>query len=85
VDGGRTWSSSLGDLPKGNYADGATRFSLGISHPAGASSPTLYTGFDYVDSGTWSGFVGSTARAEVAWPVKRSETWVQVTPPSALR
>jgi len=51
VDGGRTWSSSLGDLPKGNYADGATRFSLGISHPAGASSPTLYTGFDYVDSG----------------------------------
>lgn len=49
TDGGATWTSSLGNLPKGNYAEGGTRFSLGISHPAGAAKPTLYTGFDWFD------------------------------------
>ncbi|MGZ4493162.1 MAG: hypothetical protein ACXVWU_00550 [Nocardioides sp.] len=50
TDGGATWSSALGNLPQGDYSGGGTRFSLGISHPAGAATPTLYTGFDYFDS-----------------------------------
>ncbi|HEY0449158.1 hypothetical protein [Actinophytocola sp.] len=49
ADGGATWASALGDLPKGNYLEGGTRFSLGLSHPAGDAHPTLYTGFDYFD------------------------------------
>ena len=34
------WAS----LPAGNFLEGGTRFSLGISHPAGATHATLYTG-----------------------------------------
>jgi uncharacterized repeat protein (TIGR01451 family) len=49
TDGGLTWSSALGNLPAGNFAEGGTRFSLGISHPAGAANATVYTGFDYFD------------------------------------
>jgi uncharacterized repeat protein (TIGR01451 family) len=49
TNGGATWTSALGDLPKGNFLEGGTRFSLGLSHPAGAASATLYTGFDYFD------------------------------------
>jgi uncharacterized repeat protein (TIGR01451 family) len=49
TDGGATWASALGDLPKGNFLEGGTRFSLGLSHPAGAATATLYTGFDYFD------------------------------------
>jgi uncharacterized repeat protein (TIGR01451 family) len=49
TDGGLTWVSALGDLPPGNYLEGGTRFSLGISHPAVAASATVYTGFDYFD------------------------------------
>jgi len=49
TDGGATWTSALGDLPAGNYLEGGTRFSLGISHPASDATPTLYTGFDYFD------------------------------------
>ena len=49
TDGGLTWTSSLGNLPQGNFLEGATRFSLGISHPTGAANSTLYTGFDYFD------------------------------------
>jgi uncharacterized repeat protein (TIGR01451 family) len=49
TDGGLTWTSALGDLPAGNFLEGGTRFSLGISHPAGDATPTLYTGFDYFD------------------------------------
>ena len=41
----------MGGLPAGNFAQGGTRFSLGISDPTAASSPTLYTGFDYYDLG----------------------------------
>jgi uncharacterized repeat protein (TIGR01451 family) len=49
TDGGLTWASALGNLPAGNYLEGGTRFSLGISHPAGADHATVYTGFDYFD------------------------------------
>ncbi|MCU1538270.1 MAG: hypothetical protein JWP82_2621 [Humibacillus sp.] len=76
TDGGATWTSSLGNLPAGNFAAGATRFALGISHPAGAANPTLYTGYDYFDTAdkyhggaiwkstdggtTWANATGST-------------------------
>jgi len=49
ANGGATWASALGDLPKGNFLEGGTRFSLGLSHPAGDAHATLYTGFDYFD------------------------------------
>ncbi len=49
TNGGLTWSSALGNLPAGNYLEGGTRFSLGISHPAGAAHATVYSGFDYFD------------------------------------
>ena len=49
TNGGATWSSSLGNLPAGNFLEGGTRFSLGVSRPSGAAQPTLYTGFDYFD------------------------------------
>jgi len=49
TDGGAHWASTLGNLPAGNFLEGGTRFSLGVSHPAGAAQPTLYTGFDYFD------------------------------------
>jgi uncharacterized repeat protein (TIGR01451 family) len=49
TNGGATWASALGDLPKGNFEEGGTRFSLGLAHPAGAPNATLYTGFDYFD------------------------------------
>jgi uncharacterized repeat protein (TIGR01451 family) len=50
TNGGNTWSSALGNLPAGNFVEGGTRFSLGLSHPAGAANATVYTGFDYFDS-----------------------------------
>jgi uncharacterized repeat protein (TIGR01451 family) len=49
TDGGATWTSALGNLPAGNFLEGGTRFALGLSHPNGAASPTIYTGFDYFD------------------------------------
>ncbi|HEY3528694.1 MAG TPA: hypothetical protein VGK78_06045 [Nocardioides sp.] len=49
TDSGHTWSPAMTGLPAGNFLEGGTRFSLGISDPAGASAPTLYTGFDWFD------------------------------------
>jgi uncharacterized repeat protein (TIGR01451 family) len=49
TDGGAHWASALGNLPAGNFLEGGTRFSLGISHPHGAAHATVYTGFDYFD------------------------------------
>ena len=51
TDGGSTWHKAMGGLPAGLYLQGGTRFSLGISDPPDATSPTLYTGFDYYDLG----------------------------------
>jgi uncharacterized repeat protein (TIGR01451 family) len=47
-NGGKSWSNAMGNLPQGQFTAGATRFSLGISHPAGKSA-FVYTGFDYFD------------------------------------
>ncbi len=49
TNGGLTWASAMGTLPAGNFLEGGTRFSLGISHPAGQAKATVYTGFDYFD------------------------------------
>jgi uncharacterized repeat protein (TIGR01451 family) len=51
TNGGATWSPIMNGLPAdANFAAGMTRFSLGLSHPAGAAKATLYTGFDWVDN-----------------------------------
>ena len=57
--GQRAWAT----CPKGNFLEGGTRFSLGISHPAAAATATVYTGFDYFDSAT------STTRARSTRPL----------------
>ncbi|HZK75164.1 MAG TPA: hypothetical protein VFD88_14335 [Clostridia bacterium] len=50
TDGGATWATIMNGLPAGaNYAAVPTRFSLGLSHPAGQPA-VLYTGFDWVDA-----------------------------------
>jgi len=51
TDGGLNWSGAMGDLPAGQFVAGATRFSLGLSHPAADGQPTVYAGFDYTDLG----------------------------------
>lgn len=48
TDGGSHWTKAMDGLPNGNFADSASRFALGIAHPAGDDEPTLYTGFDYI-------------------------------------
>ncbi len=51
TDRGATWNPIMNGLPTdANFAAGLTRFSLGLSHPAGAAKATLYTGFDWVDT-----------------------------------
>jgi uncharacterized repeat protein (TIGR01451 family) len=51
TDGGQNWSPIMNGLPAGaNYAAAQTRFSIGLSHPSGASPAVLYAGFDYIDS-----------------------------------
>jgi uncharacterized repeat protein (TIGR01451 family) len=51
TNGGGSWHTAMGDLPAGDFLQGGTRFSLGIADPPSATSPTLYTGFDYYDLG----------------------------------
>jgi len=69
TDGGSTWHKAMGGLPAGNFAQGGTRFSLGISDPASATSPTLYTGFDYYD-------LGGTHHAARVWKsTDNGATW----------
>lgn len=54
TDAGATWNPIMNGLP--TDADfsfgppGPTRFSIGLSHPAGAANATLYTGFDWTDA-----------------------------------
>src|SRR5258708_10955426 len=51
TDGCATWNAIMTGLPaNANFSAVPTRFSLGISHPAGAAKATLYTGFDWVDT-----------------------------------
>jgi uncharacterized repeat protein (TIGR01451 family) len=50
TNGGATWKKAMGNLPKGQFVAGATRFSLGLSHPVGDKKATVYVGFDYTDN-----------------------------------
>lgn len=50
TDGGSTWAAAMTGLPAGNFLEGGTRFSLGISHPEADAKATLYTGFDWWDA-----------------------------------
>lgn len=48
-DSGQHWRKIMNGLPgNADYAAGATRFAIAISHPP-AQSAVLYAGFDYVD------------------------------------
>ncbi len=73
TDGGLTWASGLGNLPAGNFLEGGTRFSLGVSHPAGSAQPTLYTGFDYFD------LTDKYHAAQVFKSVDGGTTWTNAT------
>ena len=52
TDAGATWAPIMTGLPtNADFGLGLTRFSLGLSHPAGADqSAVLYTGFDWVEA-----------------------------------
>lgn len=50
VNGGVTWTPIMTGLPAdADFSAGATRFSIGLSHPSGHPA-VLYVGFDYVDT-----------------------------------
>jgi uncharacterized repeat protein (TIGR01451 family) len=49
TNGGRTWSKIVKGLPAIDPS-GQTRFSLGLSHPAGVGKAVLYVGFSWNDS-----------------------------------
>ncbi len=58
TDGGATWNPIMNGLPaEAAFAAGPTRFSIGLSHPAG-QSPVLYVGFDFVNGPTAPPSVG---------------------------
>ncbi len=48
TDAGHTWSKIMNGLPAVDPA-GQTRFSLGLSHPAGIAKAVLYAGFGWTD------------------------------------
>ena len=49
TDAGATWTPIMNGFPAGaNFAAAQTRFSVGLSHPAGKPA-VLYAGFDYAD------------------------------------
>ena len=51
TDGGATWSTIMNGVPGAGYhAANATRFSIGLSHPAGQPNATLYMGTDWIDA-----------------------------------
>jgi uncharacterized repeat protein (TIGR01451 family) len=73
TDAGKTWNPIMTGLPAGaDYASGATRFSIGLSHPAGQPA-VLYTGFDYIDSGT-----GNRVPARIWKSTNEGASWALV-------
>jgi uncharacterized repeat protein (TIGR01451 family) len=51
TDAGKHWSPIMNGFPAGaDFADAQTRFSIGLSHPAGTPNAVLYAGFDYDDA-----------------------------------
>lgn len=48
TDGGKHWATAMNGLPTLHNADNSTRWSIGISHPAGKNA-VLYVGSDVID------------------------------------
>lgn len=48
VDGGKHWATAMNGLPTLHNADNLTRWSIGLSHPAGQNA-VLYVGSDVID------------------------------------
>ncbi len=72
TDGGATWATIMNGLPAdADFAVGLTRFSLGLSHPAGQSA-VLYTGFDWVDT------AGNHHAARIFKSTNDGASWVEV-------
>jgi uncharacterized repeat protein (TIGR01451 family) len=72
TNGGATWKAIMTGLPVGTSTAGlaATRYSLGISHPAGQGA-VLYTGFNWADH-----------PAEVFKSTNEGASWSQLPPGS---
>jgi uncharacterized repeat protein (TIGR01451 family) len=55
VDSGLNWTSVMTGFPvTATFDTGPSRFALGLSHPISDANATLYTGFDWYDSGILS-------------------------------
>ncbi|MGN6608667.1 MAG: hypothetical protein ACTHMS_16865 [Jatrophihabitans sp.] len=68
TDGGRHWATAMNGLPAGDFNAAGSRFALTISDPAGATAPTLYTGFDYnVGSGRHPAVVYKSTDGGANW------------------
>ena len=81
TDGGATWNPIMNGLPaEADFSAGPTRFSIGLSHPAG-QSPVLYVGFDFVNGPSASPAVGGPGAHRVARIFKSTDagaSWVPV-------
>jgi uncharacterized repeat protein (TIGR01451 family) len=76
ADGGKKWTPIMGGLPAGaDFVTGATRFSIGLSHPAGQSA-VLYAGFDYFDAD------GNRQPGRVWKSTNEGTTWTILSPGS---
>jgi photosystem II stability/assembly factor-like uncharacterized protein len=49
TDGGHHWAAAMNGLPNQFNAENLTRFSIGLSHPAGHAA-VLYVGTDFIDA-----------------------------------
>jgi uncharacterized repeat protein (TIGR01451 family) len=74
TNAGKSWTKVMGDLPDGDFDAERTRFSLGLSHPAGVARPTVYTGFDYADATT-----GAHVTAKVWKTTSNGRHWALAT------
>jgi len=80
TDGGVTWNPIMNGLPaETDFAAGPTRFSIGLSHPAG-QSPVLYVGFDFINGPSAPPSVGGPGVRRVARVYKSIDagaSWVR--------
>lgn len=73
IDGGATWNPIMNGLPaEADFSAGPTRFSIGLSHPAG-QSPVLYVGFDFINGPSAPPSVGGPGAHRVARVFKSTD------------
>jgi uncharacterized repeat protein (TIGR01451 family) len=81
TDGGATWAQIMNGLPaEADWAGVPTRFSMGLSHPAG-QSPVLYVGFDFLNGPNpppGAGVPGAHRVARVFKSTDSGASWVPV-------